>query len=264
MVFLDLGNKIDKNWWQSAFDQLYLQTDARSVCNADITAREVDFIESVLNANLDDALLDLCGGQGRHGIELSQRGYQDVTVLDFSEFLISYGRRQAKEKNLSTIFIQGDARTTGLPDYKFKHLIIMGNSFGYFTHDDENLKILQEAFRILSAGGILLIDLPWREFVSKNSKTATMHRTDNDLTVKRTRRMVDNIIYTREIVISDQDGCLRDHHYCIRLYSEQEICLLLSKAGFSNPAVLTNFMPCNNGQDYGFMTNRMIVQAKKV
>jgi D-alanine-D-alanine ligase len=36
--------KVDPDWWKTLFDEVYLLTDARSVCDARITRREVDLI----------------------------------------------------------------------------------------------------------------------------------------------------------------------------------------------------------------------------
>jgi D-alanine-D-alanine ligase len=40
--------KVDPDWWKTLFDEVYLLTDARSVCDVRITRREVDLICSLL------------------------------------------------------------------------------------------------------------------------------------------------------------------------------------------------------------------------
>jgi D-alanine-D-alanine ligase len=40
--------KADPDWWKTMFDDVYLLTDARSVCDEDITRREVDLICELL------------------------------------------------------------------------------------------------------------------------------------------------------------------------------------------------------------------------
>jgi len=39
--------KINPDWWKGIFDEIYLKTDARSVCDDEVTCREVDFLEQV-------------------------------------------------------------------------------------------------------------------------------------------------------------------------------------------------------------------------
>jgi len=254
----------DDNWWQDLFDEIYLMTDARSVCDEKLTCQEVDFLEETLNLDKSASILDLCGGQGRHSLELSRRGYKNITVLDYSKYLIDLGKERAKEEGLNTIFIQGDARNTGLPGQSFQFIIIMASSFGYFVNEDENKKILNEAFRLLMPEGTLLLDLPDRDYVLQNFKPFSRHKVNEDITVSRERELRDDIIYSRETVTSKKGGCIRDSTYCTRLYSSEKITDLMYSAGF--PAVICkrNFMNREAEGDYGCMTNRMLVTAKRI
>jgi len=93
--------KVEPDWWKKLFDETYLITDARSVCDNRLTSREVDFIEEMLGLEKSWPILDLCGGQGRHSLELARRGFQDVTVLDYSKVLVDLGRRRAQEERLN-------------------------------------------------------------------------------------------------------------------------------------------------------------------
>jgi len=255
--------RVDEEWWKDLFDEVYLLTDARSVCDEQLTCREVDFLEETLRPGTADPILDLCGGQGRHSLELAGRGFTDVTVLDYSRYLIGLGREKAEREGLDTTFIQGDARDTGLPPGSFRFIIVMASSFGYFADDGENGKIVREAFRLLKPGGVLLLDLPNREYVLKNFKSTSRHRVDEDIAVTRQRERGDDIIYSREIVISKKEGCLRDQRYLTRLYTPETISALLRSAGFSTVTCERDFMDRGGKGDYGSMTNRMVVIARK-
>ena len=43
-----MSMKVDPDWWKTMFNEVYLLTDARSVCDEDITRREVDLICELL------------------------------------------------------------------------------------------------------------------------------------------------------------------------------------------------------------------------
>ena len=255
--------QVDDNWWQELFDEIYLLTDARSVCDEKLTRQEVDFLVKTLELDKSASILDLCGGHGRHSLELSRRGFQNVTVLDYSSYLVELGEKRAKEEGFDTIFIQGDARNTGLPGQSFRFIIIMASSFGYFVNEDENKKILNEAFRLLMPRGTLLLDLLDRDYVLQNFTPFSCHKVNEELTVNRERELGDDIIYSRETVRSKKWGCLRDRTYCTRLYSPEKISDLLSSAGFSSISCEKDFMNREAEGDYGCMTNRMIVLARK-
>ena len=256
--------KVDDNWWQDLFNEIYLMTDARSVCDEKLTSQEVDILVETLNLDKSASILDLCGGHGRHSVELGRRGFTNVTVLDYSRYLISLGKERAGEENLNTVFIQGDARNTGLPGQSFQFIIIMASSFGYFANEEENKRILTEAFRLLTPKGTLLLDLPDRDYVLQNFKPFSCHKVNEDITVSREKELGNDIIYSREMVVSRKRGCIQDRTYCTHLYSPEKITSILHSVGFSSVNLQKDFMNRGAQGDYGCMTNRMIVTEKRI
>lgn len=255
--------QVNDNWWKTIFDEIYLLTDARSVCDDNLTCQEVNFLENTLDWKKSDSILDLCGGQGRHALELSRRGFDRVTVLDYSGYLLACGKKRADHEKLNTIFVQGDARNTGLVEQSFQYIIVMASSFGYFMSENENKKILDETFRLLMPGGTFLLDLPNRDYVLKNFKAFSSHQINEEVIVHRERELGDDIIYCRERVMFENKGCVRDNTYCIRLYSPEKISSMLQTVSFSSINFINNFMSRDGKGDYGCMTNRIIVTAQK-
>lgn len=255
--------KVDHDWWKTLFDETYLITDARSIGDEGLTCREVDFLEQVLEPEKSWPILDLCGGQGRHSMELSRRGFQDVTVLDYSEVLINLGREMAQKEGFNTLFVESDARDINLPSQRFRIIIVMASSFGYFVDEDENVKVLCEAFRLLMPNGSLLLDLPNREYILRNFTSQSWHEANEEIVVCRQRRLDDDIIYGKEMVISKIKGLIRDKNYCTRIYSQEKIKTMLTSAGFSSLTIQKDFVSHEKEGDYGFMNNRMIVIANK-
>jgi D-alanine-D-alanine ligase len=253
----------DENWWMSIFDDVYLQTDARSVCDDQLTREEVDFLESGLKISKRWQILDLCGGQGRHALELSRRGYANITVFDYSGYLLSNGKKNAAGENLPVMFVRGDARYVGLQELGFDFIMLMGSSFGYFIREGENKKILTECFRLLTSPGMVLLDLPDKNHVMENFKPYAYHKTKDQVEVIRDRTLEENIIYCRERVMTASGECIRDNVYNTRLYSQRHIQDILQDIGFHDVRFKTDFMRRDKRGDYGCMTNRMIVLAIK-
>ena len=251
--------KINPDWWKRLFDETYLITDARSVCDEELTCREVDFLEKVLKLKKSRPILDLCGGHGRHALELSRRGFQDVTVLDYSNVMINLGKERAKKEGLNTLFLRNDARDTGLPNQRFTVIMIMASSLGYLPDEAEDEKILSETFRLLMPKGSLLLDLPNMEYVLTHFTPLTWHEADEDIVVCRQRRRDKSVITCREMVISKRRGLIRDETFSTRLYSQEKISEMLTSVGFSSVKIHNNFVSHQKEGDYGCMTNRMIV-----
>lgn len=258
-----------KEWWKTIFDELYLVTDARSVMSDELTAREIDFVLEFTGAEEGWDILDLCGGQGRHAWELYQRGFQNTLVYDYSDYLIKYGKGDCGE---AVRFLRGDARHIGIKDGSFDLVIIMGNSFGYFQDDDENLKILKEAERVLRRGGTILLDIVDRDYIVANFRSRSVHMADfsksprkkSAVTVTRTRNIEEGMVYSRELVTAKGGGILRDSRYQEKLYGREEISELLESVGFGGLSVEMGKGFHEREGDFGFMESRMIITGRKV
>ena len=255
--------KVDPDWWQSLFDDVYLITDARTVCDHELTCREVDIYTDIAGIRPEDRILDLCGGQGRHAMEFCRRGVMHCTVFDYSKALIDIGRQAARREKFPIQFARGDARNTKLPENTYDQVLILGNSLGYISEPDADLQILKESLRVLKPGGRLLIDASDGEAVRRKLSSNAWHEIGDDIVVCRHRTIDGNRLCAREMVISKKTGLIRDKAYGIRLYSEKEMVDLVSNAHFSNVQSLSDFSQIRCKADVGCMKHRIIVSACK-
>jgi D-alanine-D-alanine ligase len=255
--------EVEPNWWKTLFDDIYLITDARSVGDERLTRREVDLICGLLALRPENRILDLCGGQGRHSIELCRRGFYNCAVLDFSPALIKIGADMAKRMDCKIEFRQGDARRSGFPSGSFDHVLILGNSLGYSGDMGADLEMLAEAHRLLAEGGRLLIDVTDGKAVKKNFKPNAWHEIGEDIVVCRQRELKAQMICAREMVIHKRRGLLRDRTYGMRLYESASLRALAADAGFGRIQIHEDFSPYDGDGDVGFMNHRMVLTAQK-
>ena len=253
----------DPSWWQHIFDETYLVTDARSVCCPVTTATEVDMVEATLELNSDDRILDLCGGQGRHAIELHKRGYKNVTVVDYSQVLLRVGLENAAQVGRAVCFCRGDACKLGLADSIFDAVLVMGNSFGYFEDDSQNQRILREIRRLLRPGGKVLLDLIHSDHARQQFKPTSWHEAGEDLVVCRQRQLRDTGVLVREMVLSKENGLIRDVRYFARLFRHKELEVLLADSGFKEITSVGTLVSHPRPEDYGLLSKRMVVTAEK-
>jgi D-alanine-D-alanine ligase len=235
------------------------------VCNPALTKREVDVIEAVLHLHPTTRILDLCGGQGRHMLELARRGYQHLTVLDYADFLLARGRWEAAASGLHVTFCQGDARTTGFSSASFDVVLLMSNSFGFFVDAADDRRVLAEAARLLTAGGQFLLDLIDRDAALRQFCAESWHEATEDIVVCWKRELAHDVIRVRELVLSKTSGVLRDRTYAERLYSPEDIRTLLTAEGLHDIVIQHGafIYDPDHGTDYGLATNRMLVTAVK-
>ena len=254
---------VDPDWWKTLFDEVYLVTDARSVGDDDITRQEIDIFLALVPMQSHDRILDLCGGHGRHTLELCQRGFRDCTVLDYSQPLLDIGARVAAQQRYPVRFVQGDARQTELTSEAFDYVLILGNSLGYIPEPDADLRILQESRRLLKSRGWLLLDVTDGEAVRTKIAPHAWHEIGDDVVVCRQREVKDGLVCAREMVLSKGQGMIRDRTYCIRLYGADDLAALVARAGFADVQVHSDASALNRAEDVGCMNHRLVVAARK-
>ena len=255
---------VQQDWWKTLFDDIYLMTDARSVCDEMLTQKEVDLLCELIPLQHPQKILDLCGGQGRHSLDLCRRGFSNCTVFDYSNTLLEKGAQNAKRMNLTVEFVQGDARNIAMPSASYHHVLILGNSLGYAGTAGADLEIIQEAYRLLDKNGWIAIDVTDGRAVRNHFNPNAWHEIGEDIVVCRQRELQEDMIRAREMVIHKQSGLVRDRNYGMHLYDGKTIEALVSHAGFENVKLYKDFSMFRGDGDVGFMDHRMIVTAQKL
>ena len=261
----NLEDHLPSDWWRTLFNSVYLKTDGDVFENDRNTVEEVDLLIRSTGLECDDRILDLCCGQGRHALELAHRGFQYVTGLDRSRYLIRLARKRAKQCNLQVSYHEGDARNFPLGEGEFRCVCILGNSFGYFERPEDDLAVLEAVKRALAFGGKLVMDLMDGEWMRHHFEPRSWEWVDRKHFVCRERSLAkdqDRLI-SREVVVDAERGVITDQFYAERLYSRGRLEALLSGAGFSNLRVHRLLAPdsCRN-QDLGMTAHRLFVTCE--
>ncbi len=261
----DLESYVKADWWRQIFNANYLRTDGDVVEDPTITKEEIDLFLNALNPSPEDAILDLCCGQGRHTLELARRGYTELAGLDRSHYLINRARSLARKEGLKITFKEGDARKLPFATDKFDVVMIPGNSFGYFESSQDDTKVLEEVRRVLKPDGRLLIDITDGEFVRQNFEPRSWEWIDRNYFVCRERALSKDQqrLISREVITHVSKGVIADQFYAERLYSETAIRELLALVGFHSIALHTQIQTASQrNQDLGMMAQRILLTAQ--
>jgi D-alanine-D-alanine ligase len=255
------------DWWRRIFNSMYLKTDADVVDDKQITRNEVELFTSILNVPKESAILDLACGQGRHSIELAQRGFTNVTGLDRSHYLIRKAKTSMQQEGLKISFKEGDARKLPFPADTFDVVMILGNSFGYFESNEDDFMILKEVFRVLKPGGTFLIDVADGSFLREHFQPRSWEWIDKKYFVCRERSLAkDNErLISREIISHVEKGILVDQFYAERLYSLDMLTDIFTRSGYKyihfHDTIGSNSI---RNQDLGMMERRIIMTARVI
>jgi D-alanine-D-alanine ligase len=261
----DLEAHLPEEWWREIFDALYVMTDGDVVENDANTRIEVDAVVQLADITPSSRILDLCCGQGRHCLELARRGYGNVIGIDRSRYLIRLARKRAAESGLFVTFREGDARRPRLSEASIDCALIMGNSFGYFSTEHDDLKVLEAISRCARSSGTLFLDVTEGDWIKEHFEPRSWEWIDQNHFVCRERSLSADSerLISREVIVHAERGVLADQFYAERLYSREKLAALLEEAGFRNIRLHGNMTAqSERGMDLGMMARRMIVTAK--
>jgi len=260
----DLEAHLPEDWWAKLFNALYIKTDGDVVENAENTAREIDAVIRLTGMRTDADILDLCCGQGRHSLELARRGFSKVRGIDRSRYLVRLARKRAENEGLDVQFREGDARNLRIPDDSIDCAMIMGNSFGYFANEADDLKVLEAIARCLRSSGTLLLDITDGDWVREHFDARSWEWIDDNQFVCRERSLLTDgqRLISREVIVNDEKGVLADQLYAERLYSLDGIKRILTDAGYRHIRFHGSVESLSDrGQDLGMMARRMLLTA---
>ena len=258
----NLESYVKAEWWREIFNANYLRTDGDVVEDQMVTQTEVDLFQAILSPALDSVILDLCCGQGRHSLELAQRGFKTLYGVDRSHYLINRAKTVNRKNGYKVTFKEGDARKLTFPTDMFDYVIIAGNSFGYLETVEDDLTVLHEVLRVLKPDGQLLIDITDGNYMRGNFQPRSWEWINKNYFVCRERSFSEETdrLVSREVITHVTQGVIADQFYAERLYSKETIGELLKSAGFDSIDFQADLITdSQRKQDLGMMERRIIV-----
>lgn len=261
----DLERHLPGEWWRTLFNAMYLRTDGDMVENNDITEREIDAFLDAVPLGKDARILDLCCGQGRHLLALARRGFRSLAGVDRSRYLIRLARRRARKDGFDIDLSEGDARKFRADARSFDCVTMLGNSFGFFESEADDVEVLNSILRVLKSDGSLYLDLADGSWLRDHFEKRSWEWIDQNQFVCRERTLSADgrRLVSREVVTHAEQGVIADQFYAERLYTREQIKVLLERAGFKNVVVHASYEPTTErNEDLGMMGHRLIVSAR--
>lgn len=211
------------NWYASWFDTKYyhiLYKD-RDYEEAQLFMKH---LTNYLNLPEQGTILDLACGKGRHAIYLNKLGYT-VTGVDLSENSINHAKQFENDT------LKFDVHDMCVPYHKqFDAVFNLFTSFGYFEHENNNLKTLKTIQQNLNELGFGVIDFMNVDYIIENLVSEETKIVDNySFHIKR--YVKDQYIY-KEIYFSD-DG--KDFHFTekVKALTLDDFKVYFKKAGIT-------------------------------
>lgn len=219
---LDRGETEALPWFQAAFGALYPIVYAhRDDASAEGEAR---FAAEALGMARGQAVLDLACGDGRHLAALALRGLRAFGV-DLSSVLLG----RARSRGLAVA--RADLRALPFLSGAFDHATCFFTSFGYFDTDEENVRVLREAARVLRPGGRFLLDVPDRAELERSLVPSSDFQREGFR--MRCERVIEGSRVRKKVSIANARGEeVARFVESVRVYALPELRAILDGAGF--------------------------------
>ena len=208
-----------RDWFGEEYLALYPHRDEKEARDA------VDLFRDVYRGAPGSRLLDLACGAGRHLRELRTAGF-DATGLDLSSTLLRSARSAAPQD----LLVRGDMRRLPFAAGAFDGLTSFFTSFGYFADPVDDRNVLREISRVLSPGGVFMLDFlnaarVRADLVAEDSREVKGNR------IVQFRRILEDVVVKTIRVEPIAGGASRDFEERVRLYSPRELEALLAEVG---------------------------------
>jgi len=242
-----------EEWFERSFREDYvLVYQHRDDASADA---EIANLLNRLPIARSGRVLDLCCGSGRHSRALARRGYEVVGV-DLSPILLELAEEQNTFPNLR--FFRYDMREIPFSD-EFDIVVNLFTSFGYFSVDEENARVIHKMAQALKRGGEAVIDYLNPAYV-KDNLVPRSSKEVSGLLIEEERWLEGGFVKKRIVVNDAEQAEPRTYLEQVRLFSPEEMKRMLEEAGFGQIRMFGDY---SFGPYEEQVSPRMIFYAKK-
>ena len=237
MTLQEILNYFDNDFWELMDN---------SCGSLDITMEAVFFIKRHLEVGSN--VCDLMCGNARHILALDRLGY-NVCGIEINPSLVE----SVRSTNLlrRDAIDMGDVRSYMLPK-NMDCFLILTSSIGYFGKE-EDIKLFKRIFKALSKNGKLIIDMPNYDHIVKKFKQRDWQKVGE-------KYYLFNHVLKGNTKVTDltiiKNGDIYHKTLKMRLYSIEEIKLMLTECEFSKISIFCDFNVTE--------TNDVITNARRI
>jgi len=211
----------ESEWFASWFDSPYypILYQHRDYREAEAFVKQ---LLAHLNPPAESHFLDLACGRGRHSIYIHNQGFQ-VSGMDLSPDSIRDASLHSKPGLTFKVHDMRDAFPAS-----YHYIFNLFTSFGYFSNQEDNLKVLQNVRQALQPNGTFVMDFMNVEKVIP--ELVREEEKDLDGIHFTLQRYVDNGFIIKEIHIED-DEHIQHFQERVQALGRPELESLFAKAG---------------------------------
>jgi ubiquinone/menaquinone biosynthesis C-methylase UbiE len=216
----------ESEWWLQLFPSFRSIFDALPPGK---TNSEVNYIINKLDLAPGRKFLDCPCGIGRISIPLARRGIR-VTGVDITKSYLDELSNKASRMNLRIAIEHNDMRRINF-DSQFDAAGNLWTSFGYFSREADNYRVLKKMFQALKPGGKFMLHVINRDWIIRNYTSSSWFEAGG-ARVFEYRRMDLSRSVNESVWHCVKDGKETVVRMGLRMYSYHEIIQMMQRVGF--------------------------------
>jgi SAM-dependent methyltransferase len=199
-------------------------------------------------------VFDQCCGPAVFTVPFAQAGFP-VTGIDLSPVMLARAAKACAEAGVTAELLRADMLEFVRPG-AFDAVVNLYTSFGYFDTQEENLRVLRNAYESLAPGGVLVVDLMGKETYATWAGTAKVVPVENGTVFMSDTVYPDWTRYRTDWTLV-RDGVAQHTSLTMWAYSGAELRAMFEAAGFTDVRCFGGF----DGRPYDNHAERLIVRG---
>ncbi|MGI8905274.1 MAG: class I SAM-dependent methyltransferase [Candidatus Sumerlaeaceae bacterium] len=244
-------------WFRSAFGAEYLSLyEHRDEAEAKLA---VELLIRVALLQKNSRVLDAPCGSGRHARAFALAEMRAIGI-DLSRDLLDVAATSNLPGAPSPCYLRADLRDLPLKNDSFELVANLFSSFGYLDTDAQNAAVLHELARVCRSKGFVVIDFMNAARVRMELKPESIRQSTKGCTVQERRWISSNPLrVNKETIAVSSAGERKQFHESVRLFTPDELELMMNTAGVPVQSVLGNY----SGGKWTIKSPRLILIGKK-
>jgi len=161
------------------------------------------------------------------------RGYKNVVGVDSLPAIVGTTRQHSQKKGFQGRFVQADPLHCPFPDHYFDEILILGDLFGHSSSPIHDTELLNEAERMLRAGGTLWLSMVDGEWVRTHYQPDGVEPLAGGFLCRHRTLSPDGSRLTTRTIVADQEhGVATDQVFTEWLYEPKTLTNTLHQLGF--------------------------------
>ena len=158
----EYGDKMMKN--KISFYKEYKDKLAERADFTADTEKELEILENIFQKNKAQKVLDAGGGEGRIAIPLANKGYETINLDSSEDLILKMNEKQKEIGDSKKVFgVVGDLKNMPIESDSQDAVTFNWHILSDILGKKAKKKTLDEAYRVLKVGGVIVLDIPDRE-----------------------------------------------------------------------------------------------------